>query len=119
MLGTNCVVNVVWSRFDYFAGAGAGDEQRDFRIQVEKEMRDGFERDVPKLVFSEVAARPLQKPSLGPGHGVPALLKRWAEAPLDMRAHDLFPKAFSGTRESELFGARHFGSVTANEESSS
>lgn len=117
MIGANCVVNVVWSRFDYFIAKAAEDRHRLFRIEVEKELRETFNQRIPSLMFSEVAARPLEAPAVGFGYGVPALLKQWAATPLEMKARDLFPTSYSGTRESELFAARHFSSTTANEES--
>lgn len=116
MIGANCLVNVVWSRFDYFAAEEA-EGHRLFRTEVEKQLRETFNKVIPRFMFSEVAARPLKSPTLGIGYGVPAMLKRWAETPLEMKALDLFPKSYSGTRESELFAARHFDSTRANEES--
>lgn len=117
MLGKHCAVNIVWARFDYFAAAEADEEHRLFRTQVERELRDLFVDHVSSLNFSEVAARPLQKSSLGFGYGVSALLKQWVEAPLRRTGLDLFPTVFSGTRESELFAMRHFASVKLNEQS--
>jgi energy-coupling factor transporter ATP-binding protein EcfA2 len=117
MIGSNCVVNIVWSRFDYFVAEEAEASHRVFRAEVEKQLRETFNKAIPRFIFSEVAARPLKSPTLGIGHGVTAMLKRWAETPLEMKALDLFPKSYSGTRESELFAARHFDSTRANEES--
>ncbi len=117
MIGANCVVNIVWSRFDYFLTKAAEDRHRLFRVEVEKQIRETFEQRIPRLVFSEVAARPSEAPDLRIGHGVPALLKQWAATPLEMKALDLFPSSYSGTRESELFAARHFSSTTTNDES--
>jgi len=116
MIGANCVVNIVWSRFDYFVAQEAEKGHRPFRDEAEKQLRETFSSAIPSLMFSEVAARPLESPALGIGHGVPAILKQWAETPLEMKALDLFPKSYSGTRESELFADRHFASTTANEE---
>lgn len=117
MIEANCVVNVVWSRFDYFVAKQAEDRHQLFRIEVEKELRKTFKHLIPRLMFSEVAARPLEAPALGIGYGVSALLKQWAATPLEMKALDLFPTSYLGTRESELFAARHFSSTTTNEES--
>lgn len=117
MIGANCVVNVVWSRFDYFVAEEAEVAHQLFRAEVEKELRETFNKVIPTLMFSQVAARPLKAPTLRIGHGVPALLKQWAETPLEMKALDLFPKSFSGTRESELFATRHFASMIDNEKS--
>jgi len=117
MIGANCAVSVVWSRFDYFVAEEAEERHRLFRAEVEKQLRKTFNKLIPNLMFSEVAARPLKAPALRIGHGVPALLKQWAATPLEVKAVDLFPSSYSGTRESELFAARHFLSTTANEES--
>lgn len=111
MLSPDCLVNVVWSRFDYFVAAESSDENDEFRQNVEKEFHLTFDQIVPRLVFSEVAARPMKAPQLGIAYGVPALLKQWAATPLEKRATGLFPTSHSGTRESELFAARHFSSV--------
>jgi hypothetical protein len=119
MIGANCVVSILWSRFDYFEAKKADDAHRIFREDVERRMRETFSRHISKLVFSEVAARPLEAPDLGFGYGVPSLLTRWAASPVDSNSPDLLPQSYSGERESELFGARHFASVTANEESGS
>jgi len=110
MIWEDCVVNVLWSRFDYFMAKEAEDGHKQFRSEVEKEFRKTFARLGPRLKFSEIAARPLEKPDLHFGHGVQALLDQWAATPLEMKARDLFPTSFSGTRESELFAARHFSS---------
>jgi len=117
MIGANCVVNVVWSRFDYFVAEESEARHQPFRAEVEKQLRETFDKVIPALMFSEVAARPLKSPTLLIGNGVPAILKQWAETPLEMKALDLFPRSYSGTRESELFATRHFASTTANEES--
>ncbi len=117
MIGARCVVNVVWSRFDYFVAEEAQEGHTHFRAEVERELRETFNNVIPNLMFSEVAARPLKAPKLRMGHGVPAMLKQWAESPLEMIALDLFPETYSGTRESELFATRHFASTTTNEES--
>ena len=115
MIWEDCIVNVVWSRFDYFMAKEAEDGHKLFRNEVEKEFRKTFARLGPRLKFSQIAARPLEKPDLHMGYGVQALLDQWAATPLEMKARDLFPTSFSGLRESELFAARHFSSTTANE----
>jgi hypothetical protein len=117
MLSKSCVINVVWSRFDYFTQKENDTRHHDFRHEVERELRDTFGHVVPKLMFSEVAARPLEAPALGIGYGLSALLGQWAATPLQMRALELFPSSYSGTRESELFAVRHFSSIKADEES--
>lgn len=117
MIPANCMVNIVWSRFDYFAAKEADDSHRTFRTQAEEELHRTFDALIPRLMFSQIAARPLEAPGLHFGHGVSPLLKQWAATPLEMKALDLFPSSYSGARESELFAARHFSSTTANEES--
>lgn len=117
MIPARCVVNIVWSRFDYFAAKEADESHRNFRIETEEELRKTFDQLIPRLMFSEIAARPLEAPGLHFGHGVAPLLKQWAATPLEMTALEMFPSSYSGTRESELFAARHFSSTTANEES--
>jgi hypothetical protein len=117
MIPANCVVNVVWSRFDYFVAKEADESHQNFRAEAEEELRKAFDQLIPRLMFSQIAARPLEVPALQFGHGVPPLLKQWAATPLEMKALDLFPSSYSGTRESELFAARHFSSTIANEES--
>jgi hypothetical protein len=117
MIPANCVVNVVWSRFDYFAAKETEDGHRIFRADAERELRKTFDQLIPRLMFSEIAARPLETTALHFGHGVPALLKQWAATSLEMKAPDLFPSSYLGARESELFAVRHFSSTTANEES--
>ncbi|MFL6388905.1 MAG: TRAFAC clade GTPase domain-containing protein [Terriglobales bacterium] len=117
MIGPTCSVNVIWSRFDHFVAKNTEDQHRGFRADVEREFRETFGHRIPKLLFSEVAARPLQAPDLLIGHGVSNLLKQWAETPLEMKALKLFPSSYSGTRESEIFATRHFSSTRANEES--
>jgi hypothetical protein len=115
MIAPRCVVNIVWSRFDYFIADKDG-SHKSFRKDVEQEFRDTFGKLIPRLVFSEVAARPLKATNLGIGHGIPVLLKQWAETPLDLTAPDLFPTSYWGERESELFAVRHFASASENEE---
>jgi hypothetical protein len=117
MIAANCEVSVVWSRWDYFVAAEDEKRNQPFRAEVEQQFRETFDKLIPNLKFCEVAARPLKAPTLGIGYGVSALLKQWATAPLEMKALDLFPKSYSGTRESELFAARHFALTSANEES--
>jgi len=111
MIHPRCAVNVVWSRFDYFDSQDSAEEHVRFRRDVERQFGQIFNA-LPNLRFSEVASRPLRKPTLGIGYGVPLIVKQWADSPLEMKAFNLFPKSYSGTRESELFATRHF----ANEE---
>jgi hypothetical protein len=53
----------------------------------------------------------LEAPALQIGHGVPELLKQWAATPFEMKALELFPSSYAGTRESEKFATRHFSSI--------
>lgn len=117
MIGPNCSVSVIWSRFDYFVAKNTEDHHHDFRVDVERELREAFAQRIPKLLFREVAARPLEAPDLPIGYGVPDLLKQWAATPLEMKALNLFPSSYSGTRESEMFATRHFSSARIDEES--
>jgi energy-coupling factor transporter ATP-binding protein EcfA2 len=117
MIWQNCVVNVVWSRFDYFIANEAEPGHKVFRNQVEVEFRKTFAQLGSRLKFCEIAARPLEVPTLHMGHGVQALLDQWAAVPLEMKARDLFPTSFSGTRESELFAPRHFAPAMDHDES--
>lgn len=113
MIGSNCIVSFVWSRFDYFEAKKADNKHRRFRTDAEKQLRTTFGRQVPNLKFAEVAARPLKAPELRIGYGIQALLNEWATA-MRIEAPDLFPTSYSGTRESELFAARYFASIKAN-----
>jgi hypothetical protein len=117
MISANCVVNVVWSRFDYFVAKQSDESHERFRADAKTELCTTFDQLIPRLMFSEIAARPTEAPQLHPCYGVQALLKQWAATPLEMKALDLFPSSYSGARESELFAHRHFSSTTANEES--
>lgn len=116
MIWEKCIVSVVWSRFDYFMAKDMEPDHSQFRNDAEEEFRRAFSKLGSRLKFSEVAARPLEVPELHIGHGVQALFDEWAATPLEMKADDLFPTSFSGARESELFGARHFSSTKTNEE---
>jgi energy-coupling factor transporter ATP-binding protein EcfA2 len=117
MIGANCLVNLVWSRFDYFVNEQTDKQHEAFRADAEEELRATFHNLVPKLTFGQVAARPLKAPKLGIGHGVPALLKHWAAGVEGLKEHDLFPESYAGRRESELFATRHFSLVRGHEES--
>lgn len=111
MIWEKCTVRVVWSRFDYFMAKDSEPDHKKFRSDAEEEFRNTFSKLGSRLKFSTVAARPLELPELHIGHGVQALLEEWAATPLEMKANDLFPTSFSGSRESELFGGRHFSSA--------
>src|SRR6185436_17392146 len=111
MLPTFCVVNVVWAKYDHFQAVEQelGDGHKKFREEVESEFRALFESRIAHLEFTNVAARPLRLPSLGFGKGVPEMFQRWIEFCPRSRAMKLNPPEQSGTRESEMFGVRHFG----------
>jgi hypothetical protein len=116
MIAPDCAVNIVWSRFDYFAAVSADKGHQTYREEVEKQLRASFGNHISNLSFSELAARPMKAPDLKFAHGVPALLKQWGITSLARKSLELLPKSFSGTRESELFAERHFASLKDNEE---
>jgi hypothetical protein len=107
MLSADCVVTVLWSKFDYFVESGDNTEDQAFRKQVAKEFNELFGERVSHLHFGEVAARPTKARKLGFGKGTVELLDGWITLCPSARAMDLLPEA-SGTRESELFAVRHF-----------
>jgi hypothetical protein len=100
-------VRVLWSRFDYFVQAGNSAEHRAFRDQVNAEFRGTFGNRVIDLQFAEIAARPTKAPELGFGYGVVTLFEEWIKDYPRTREMSLLP-VFAGTRESEVFGRRHF-----------
>jgi hypothetical protein len=108
MLARDCVINIVWSKFDHFEAAVNKTEHRDFREEVVKGFRATFGHHVTHLNFGEVAARPTKAPQLGFGNGVPDLLKGWVTVCPQMRDMVLLPQPPVGTRESEMFAKRHF-----------
>jgi hypothetical protein len=107
MLSADCVVTVLWSKFDYFVETGDKSEDQAFRKQIAQEFDELFGKRVSHLNFGEVAARPSKARKLGFGKGTVELLDGWITFSPGARAMDLLPEA-SGTRESELFAARHF-----------
>lgn len=107
MIPDDCAVRVVWSRFDYFIKAGNTADDRAFRDQVIDEFRGTFGNRVADLQFTEIAARPTKAPELGFGNGVVTLFEEWIKDHPRAREMTLLP-AFEGTRESEIFGSRHF-----------
>ena len=107
MLDKNCVVNVVWSKFDYFVSAGDGNEHREFRDQVEAEFRESFQARIAHLKFGELAARPSKAPELGFGKGILELLEGWITFCPRQRKINLSPH-LGGNRESDLFAKRHY-----------
>jgi hypothetical protein len=115
MIRADCLVQVVWSRFDYFVEEEANRRHQVFRTNVESELRGTFGKAIPKLVFGQVAARPLRARQLGIGYGVCELLKQWAVGLEGLKEYDLCPRSYAGSRESELFAARHFRIEKSNE----
>jgi hypothetical protein len=108
MLSNYCVVNVVWTKFDYFDADANKEANTEFRTEVVRDFRTTFEHRLACLKFSEVAARPTKAPHLGFGNGVAALLNGWMTTRPQFAKLDVLPNAPVGTRESELFGLRHF-----------
>jgi energy-coupling factor transporter ATP-binding protein EcfA2 len=107
MLAANCLVNVLWTKSDYFEAASDAEHAR-FLAQLEGEVRTEFGSRVGRLLFSRIAARPTQVDSLKFGHGLPELMSYWASASPRERLVDLRPAMALGSRESELYGYRHF-----------
>ena len=107
MLSDDCAVRILWSRFDYFVQAGDAAEHRGFRDEVIAEFQGTFGSRVADLQFAEIAARPTKAPQLGIGNGVLRLFEEWIKDYPRTREMSLLPE-FVGTRESELFGRRHF-----------
>jgi len=108
MLASDCVINIVWSRFDYFVAAVNQEEHRKFREEIEQGFRASFQHRVTHLQFSEAAARPTEAPELKIGNGVPELLKGWVSFCPRMRDMVLLPQPPVGNRESEMYAMRYF-----------
>jgi hypothetical protein len=107
MLAANCLVNVLWTKFDYFEAASGADHAR-FLAQLEGEFKTEFGSRIGRLSFSKVAARPTQVDSLQFGYGLPDLLRHWASVSSRERSMNLLPSTALGSRESELYASRHF-----------
>lgn len=112
MLAEDCIINIVWSKLDYFVAAGDKKEDKEFREEVEKEFRASFGNRTKHLKFGEIAARPTMAPKLGFGKGVSELLSGWITDCPKAREMVLLPEPPLGTRESELFAQRHFATPT-------
>lgn len=108
MLAPNCLVDVLWTKFDYFEAA-TGAEHSQFLDQLKREIETAFGSRVGRLTFSKIAARPTQVDSLKFGYGLPDLLKDWVSVSPRERAMDILPPTTLGSRESEVFASRHFG----------
>jgi hypothetical protein len=113
MLASDCVINIVWSKFDHFVAAGNEEPHREFREEVVKGFRASFQHRVRHLIFSELAARPTNAPQLEFGKGVPELIDGWITMWPQMRDMVLLPRPPVGTRESERFAIRHFDTATS------
>lgn len=110
MLGNNCFVNVLWTKYDLVGAAGDGTHDA-FLQKISDEFRKKFEARVGRLTFTKVAARPMGVDSLEFGFGIPELLKEWSnDSPRD-RAMNLIPEDTAGSRESEKFLTRHLNKV--------
>jgi len=110
MLSANCLVNVLWTKFDYFQAASGPDHAR-FLEQLEGELKTEFGSRVGRLSFSRVAARPTEVDSLKFGHGLPELLSYWSSVSPRERSMKLLPPTGLGSRESELYASRHFAGL--------
>ncbi len=107
MLASNSLINVLWTKFDYFE-AVKSPENAKFLVQLRGEIEKEFGARVGRLSFSEVAARPTQVATLKFGHGLTELLKYWLSSSPHDRAMNLLPPTNLGSRESELFASRNF-----------
>jgi energy-coupling factor transporter ATP-binding protein EcfA2 len=107
MLASNSLINVLWTKFDYFEVVKSPDNAQ-FLIQLRGEIEKEFGARVGRLSFTEVAARPTQVATLKFGHGLAELLKYWLSSSPHDRAMNLLPPTTLGSRESELFASRHF-----------
>jgi hypothetical protein len=107
MLVTNCLVNVLWTKFDYFEASSSAEHTR-FLTQLEGEIRTEFGSRIARLSFSRIAARPTQVDNLKFGHGLPELLSYWASVSPRERPMNLLPPVALGSRESEVYASRHF-----------
>ncbi|MCS6320143.1 MAG: hypothetical protein H8K05_20710, partial [Nitrospira sp.] len=103
MLRRDCVIHIVWSKFDYFVEAGDKQEHKEFRDEVMTRFQSDFESRTRHLQFREVASRPTKAPNLGFAKGVGILLNQWVTVCPRVRSMKL-SAGFSGSRESELFG---------------
>jgi hypothetical protein len=107
MLAHDCAVRVLWSRFDYFVQAGDTTEHQEFRKDVATGFQASFGHRISDFKFGEIAARPTRAPKLGFGKGVVNLFDEWVSDSPQATEMNLLPKS-GGTRESEMFGQRHF-----------
>ncbi|HVB57510.1 MAG TPA: hypothetical protein VNE63_13950 [Candidatus Acidoferrales bacterium] len=110
MLGSNCFVNVLWTKYDLVEAAGDCTHDTFFQ-KISEEFKKKFGSRVGRLTFTKVAARPMGVDSLEFGYGIPDLLKEWSnDSPRD-RAMNLIPEDTTGSRESEKYLTRHLDKV--------
>lgn len=107
VLSRDCVVWVLWSKFDYFIQAGDRPEDKEFRDRIDKTFREAFQHRIGNLKFGNIAVRPTKARQLGFGNGMTQLLDGWVnDSPIDAPMN-LSP-TLTGNRESERFEQRHF-----------
>jgi hypothetical protein len=109
MLPASCFVDVLWTKYDFVAGARNG-EHASFLEKATEEFQKQFGSRVGRLSFRKVAARPADVDGLEFGYGLPELLQEWATESPRNRTMDLLPDEQLGSRESEKFLQRHFNS---------
>jgi energy-coupling factor transporter ATP-binding protein EcfA2 len=110
MLGNNCFVNVLWTKYDFVEAAADSTHEQFFEKTI-NEFKTRFGTRVSRLTFTKVAARPMGVDNLEFGYGIPELLKEWSnDSPRD-RAMNLIPEDTAGSRESEKFLTRHLDKV--------
>jgi hypothetical protein len=114
MIGSHTFVNVLWSKVDWFEGNNG--HLKTLREQVQTDFEKRFSHRLGAFKFAEIAARPKPRSNLVFGHGLPDLLKYWAESSPRKRTMNLSPVKEGGTRESELFASRHFARVGGQNE---
>lgn len=110
MLGRTSLVNVLWTKFDYFL-FDKNAQKLEFLDTIKSEFETEFNSRVGRLTFSQVAARPTETDTVEFGHGISNLLEDWATVSPRERAMNILPNSELGSRESELFAARHFNQV--------
>lgn len=110
MLGKNTFVEVVLAKYDYLEIAPDRAELDEIYKRVEEDFRSRFEERVGRLIFEQIAARPLPNSQLPFGYGVISMLNRWAGSSPRQRRMQILPSSSRGKRESDSFFDRHFGS---------
>lgn len=110
VLGVHSYVTVIFAKSDHFCGENCDADGEAFRGNAIRNMQLAFEKRLGCLLFSEVAARPKSGKNVDFGHGLPALLDRWADCTPRLRPMKLARCPDGGKRESELFFHRYFDS---------